>query len=209
MYHSFVLCTATITCSHLLVQLNPTLLLEGWTVIEIEPDSLTLMWNRCDLSQSHIPLRLYSLLFLVNVLWLINESCLPLAIFVIVLANTCYSCYLQKERICFSYCSSINHVFYLEDDWLIMSFCFKVASCSCAYLTRSILVHCSLSSLSPYHILSSLPDHDVDDWLWLQGQNQHKTTTKQIQRSPRKFSPNLERTGEDMVQSEDRGRSAK
>jgi len=40
---------------------------------------------------------------------------------------------------------------------------------------------------------------DADDWLWLQGQNQHKTTTKQIRRSPRKFSPNLERTGEDVV----------
>src|SRR3984957_21303024 len=49
----------------------------------------------------------------------------------------------------------------------------------------------------------------VDDWLWLQGQNQHKTTTKQIRRSPRKFSPNLERTGEDVIRSEDGKRGAK
>src|SRR3984957_12438742 len=49
----------------------------------------------------------------------------------------------------------------------------------------------------------------VDDWLWLRGQNQHKTTTKQIRRSPRKFSPNLERTGEDVVRSEYGERSAK
>jgi len=49
----------------------------------------------------------------------------------------------------------------------------------------------------------------VDDWLWLQGQNQHKTTTKQIWRSPRKFSPNLGRTGEDVVWSEDGKCSAK
>ena len=73
----------------------------------------------------------------------------------------CYSCYLWKKRICFSYCSSINHILYLEDDWSIMSFHFEVASCSCAYLTRSILVHCSLSSLSPYHVLLSLPYCDI------------------------------------------------
>src|ERR1700722_8961032 len=48
-----------------------------------------------------------------------------------------------------------------EDDWLITSFRFKVASCSFAYLTRSVLVHCSLSSLSPHHILPSLPYCDV------------------------------------------------
>jgi hypothetical protein len=40
----------------------------------------------------------------------------------------CCSCYLRKERICFSYCSSSNHVFSLEDDWLITSFRFEVAS---------------------------------------------------------------------------------
>src|ERR1700722_1176706 len=79
----------------------------------------------------------------------------------IVLANMCYSCCLQKERICFSHCSSINHVFYLEDDWLIMSFCFKVASCSFTYLTRSILVCCSLSSLPSHHVLSSLSHCDI------------------------------------------------
>ena len=89
-------------------------------------------------------------------LWLINESGLPLAMFIIVLANMCCSCYLWKERICFSYCSSINHIFYPEDDWLIMSFRFKIASCSFAYLTRSILVYCSLSSLPSHHVLSPL-----------------------------------------------------
>jgi|ERR1700722_1180365 len=70
--------------------------------------------------------------------------------FIIVLANMYCSCFLQKERICFSYCSPINHVFYPEDDWLITSFCFKVASCSFAYLTRSVLVHCSLSTMYPH-----------------------------------------------------------
>jgi len=98
---------------------------------------------------------------LVNMLWLHKESCLLLAKFVIVLANTCCSCYLWKERICFSYCSSINHIFYPEDDWLITSFCFKVASCSFTYLTRSVLVCCSLSSLPSHHVLSSLSYHYV------------------------------------------------
>jgi len=87
---------------------------------------------------------------LVNMLWLHKESCLLLAMFIIVLANTYCSCYLWKERICCSYCSPINHVFYPKDDWLIMSFCFEVASCSCTYLTRSVLVGCSLSTMYPY-----------------------------------------------------------
>jgi hypothetical protein len=60
----------------------------------------------------------------------------------------------------FSHCSSINHIFYPEDDWLITSFHFKVASCSCGYLTRGVLVCCSLSSLSP-PIMYSHPYHTV------------------------------------------------
>jgi len=123
--------------------------------------SYGLIENRCHSWQSHIPLRLYSLLFLLThcdsarshvFFWLCLLLFLPICVILAISKRKGFVSVIVLP---------LNHVFYLEDDWLIMSFHFEVVSCSCTYLTRSILVRCSLSSLSPHHVLSSLSYHDV------------------------------------------------